>query len=181
MTGESPRRRVHRLPQSTSFRNVVDRASIAGWATVGQSHCAGGWRRAPASPPRALSGRQPVGLPPLSPPSEERQGASSLPLAHVRARAARTISAISASCSAVWTIAETGTCSARAALELGLLVEPVVEHVTREADVPSYSMARQATSPHGLIDPARLDVEIPSGLLRAQESILRQRGRWVCR
>jgi len=53
-----------------------------------------------------------------------------------------------------------------------LVGEPVVEHVARKANVPSYSMAGQATSPHGVVDPACLDVEIPSGLLRAQESIL---------
>jgi hypothetical protein len=35
-----------------------------------------------------------------------------------------------------------------------LLGDPVVEQVAREADVPPYSMARQATSPHDLIDPA---------------------------
>ena len=62
------------------------------------------------------------------------------------------------------------------ASELGLLSEPVVEHLAREADMPPHPMARQATSPHRLIDPACLDVEIPSGLLRAKESILRQRG-----
>ena len=60
-----------------------------------------------------------------------------------------------------------------------LLSEPLVEHGARKADVPSYSMAWQATSPHGLIDPACLDVEIPSGLLRAQESILGQYSRRV--
>ena len=62
----------------------------------------------------------------------------------------------------------------------GLLGEPVVEHGAREADVPTYSMAGQAASPHGLIDPARLDVEIPGGLLWAKESILHQGGRWLC-
>jgi hypothetical protein len=62
----------------------------------------------------------------------------------------------------------------------GLLGEPVVEHGAREADVPTYSMAGQATGPHGLIDPARLDVEIPGGLLWAKESILRQGGWWLC-
>jgi hypothetical protein len=69
-----------------------------------------------------------------------------------------------------------GACfgSSRQRLPLGLLGEPVVEHGTREADMPAYSMARQAASPHGLVDPAHLDVEIPSGLLWAKELILRQ-------
>ena len=62
----------------------------------------------------------------------------------------------------------------------GLLGEPVIEHEAREADMPAYSMARQAASPHGLVDPARLDVQIPSGLLRAQEPILGQCSRWIC-
>jgi hypothetical protein len=61
-----------------------------------------------------------------------------------------------------------------------LLSEPVVEPGAREADVPAHPMARQAASPHGLIDPARLDVEIPGGLLWAKESILRKGGRWLC-
>jgi len=61
-----------------------------------------------------------------------------------------------------------------------LLGEPVVEHGAREANMPTDSMARQAASPHGLVDPARLDVELPSGLLRAQESVLGQCGRGVC-
>jgi hypothetical protein len=52
-----------------------------------------------------------------------------------------------------------------------LLGEPVIEHGAREADVPTYSMRRQTASPHGLVDPARLDVEIPSRLFRAKESI----------
>src|SRR5271154_1944883 len=63
-----------------------------------------------------------------------------------------------------------------------LLGEPLVEHRSREADVPTDPMARQATSAHRLIDPARLDVEIPSCLLRAKEPVLRQGGRrlWCC-
>ena len=69
---------------------------------------------------------------------------------------------------------------AKAQLLPGLLGEPAVEHGAREADVPSYSMARQATSPHGLIDPARLDVQIPGGLLWAPEPILRQSSRRLC-
>jgi hypothetical protein len=54
------------------------------------------------------------------------------------------------------------------------------EHGPRKADVPSYPMAGQAASPHGLIDPARLDVEIPSCLLWAKESILHKGGRCLC-
>ena len=61
-----------------------------------------------------------------------------------------------------------------------LLGEPVVEHGPREADVPSYSMAGQAASPNGLVDPARLDVQIPGGLLWAPEPILCQSGPWLC-
>jgi hypothetical protein len=61
-----------------------------------------------------------------------------------------------------------------------LLSQPIVEHGAREANVSSYSMAGQAASPHGLVHPARLDVEMPSGLLRAQESILGRRDRWAC-
>jgi hypothetical protein len=70
---------------------------------------------------------------------------------------------------------ETSTRRRSPSLPPGLLGEPVVEQGACEANVPSYSMARQAASPHGLIDQARLYVEIPSGLLRAQESILSRR------
>jgi hypothetical protein len=63
-----------------------------------------------------------------------------------------------------------------AALLLSLLVKPVIEHATREAYVATDAMARQAARPHGLIDPACLDVEIPSRLLRAKKSILREYG-----
>lgn len=58
-----------------------------------------------------------------------------------------------------------------------LLSQPVVKHGPREADVSTDPMARQAAGSHGLIDPARLDIEIPSRLLRAKEPILRQGGR----
>lgn len=73
------------------------------------------------------------------------------------------------------------TARGRPLSELSLLDEPLVEHVAREANVPTHSMAGQAISPHGLIDPAWLDVQIPGGLLWAPEPILRQHGRWVCR
>jgi hypothetical protein len=64
----------------------------------------------------------------------------------------------------------------------GLLSEPVVEHGAREADVPADPMAGQAARPHGLVDPARPDVEIPSGLIRPEEPILLQRSLccWCC-
>ncbi len=61
-----------------------------------------------------------------------------------------------------------------------LLVEPLVEHGPRKADVPAHTTARQAATPHGLVDPARLDVQIPSGLLRAKKPILRERRRRPC-
>jgi hypothetical protein len=64
----------------------------------------------------------------------------------------------------------------------GLLGEPFVEHGAREANVPSYSMARQAAGPDGLVDPARSDVEIPSGLIWPKQPILLQRSPccWCC-
>jgi len=54
----------------------------------------------------------------------------------------------------------------------GLLGKPFVEHLAREADVPPDPAAWQPAAPHSLIDPARLDVEIPSGLLETKEPIL---------
>jgi hypothetical protein len=54
----------------------------------------------------------------------------------------------------------------------GLLGEPFVEHGAREPDMPADPVAGQAASPHGLIDPARPDVEIPSGLIWAKQPIL---------
>ncbi len=63
-----------------------------------------------------------------------------------------------------------------------LFSEPVVEHGSREADVPADPMTGQAAGPHGLVDPARPDVEIPSGLIRAKEPVLLQRSLccWGC-
>jgi hypothetical protein len=61
-----------------------------------------------------------------------------------------------------------------------LFGEPVIEHGPREANVPPHPMAGQPTSPHSLVDPARLDVEIPSRPLRALKSIFRQGGRGLC-
>ena len=63
-----------------------------------------------------------------------------------------------------------------------LFSEPFVEHGAREADVPADPMAGQAAGPHGLVDPARPDVQIPSGLIRAKQPILLQRSlcRWCC-
>jgi hypothetical protein len=56
-----------------------------------------------------------------------------------------------------------------------LFSEPFVEHWSREADVPPDPMTRQAACPHGLVDPARPDVEIPSGLIRAKQPVLLER------
>ena len=63
-----------------------------------------------------------------------------------------------------------------------LFSEPFVEHGAREADVPADPMTGQAAGPHGLVDPARPDVEIPSGLIRAKEPVLLQRSLccWGC-
>ncbi len=49
-----------------------------------------------------------------------------------------------------------------------LLGKPLVEHRAREADMSAYSLARQPAAAHCLVDPARLDVQIPRGLLRAK-------------
>jgi hypothetical protein len=64
-----------------------------------------------------------------------------------------------------------------------LLSEPLVEHRPREADVPAHPTAGQQAAAHSLIDPARLDVQVPRGLLGAKKSILLQRGRrrLICR
>lgn len=56
-----------------------------------------------------------------------------------------------------------------------LLSEPFVKHRAREADVPADPMARQAARPHGLVYPARPDVQIPSGLIWPKEPVLLQR------
>jgi hypothetical protein len=63
-----------------------------------------------------------------------------------------------------------------------LLGEPVVEHGSREADVPADPMAGQAAGPHGLVDPARPDVEIPSGLIWPKQPVVLQRSLccWCC-
>ena len=63
-----------------------------------------------------------------------------------------------------------------------LLCEPCVEHGAREADVPPNPMAGQAAGPHRLVDPARPDVEIPSGLIWPKEPFLLQRSLccWCC-
>jgi hypothetical protein len=63
-----------------------------------------------------------------------------------------------------------------------LLGEPFVEHGAREADVPADPVAGQAAGPHGLVDPARPDVEIPSGLIWPKQPILLQRSLccWCC-
>ncbi len=63
-----------------------------------------------------------------------------------------------------------------------LLSEPLVEHGAREADVPADPMAGQAAGPHGLVNPARPDVEIPSGLIWTKQPILLQRSLccWCC-
>jgi hypothetical protein len=74
-------------------------------------------------------------------------------------------------------------CIAGPGLLTRLLSEPLVKHRAREADVPAHPMAGQAAGPHGLVDPARPDVEIPSGLIRAKQPILLQRSLccWCCR
>jgi hypothetical protein len=72
-------------------------------------------------------------------------------------------------------------CEPRECLGSRLLSEPIIEHRAREADMPPDSIAGQAASSHGLIDPARLDVQVPSGLLRAKQSILGRGGRWQLR
>ncbi len=59
-----------------------------------------------------------------------------------------------------------------------LFSEPFVEHRPRKADMPADPMAGQAAGPHGLVDPTRPDVEIPSRLIRAKQPILRERS--VC-
>ncbi len=67
-------------------------------------------------------------------------------------------------------------------LPSGLFSEPLVEHCAREADVPADPMAGQAACPHGLVDPARPDVEIPSGLIWPKQPVLLQRSLccWCC-
>ena len=65
-----------------------------------------------------------------------------------------------------------GVTVARGDLLTGLLGKPFVEHLAREADVPPDPAAWQPAAPHSLIDPARLDVEIPSGLLGTKGPIL---------
>lgn len=68
------------------------------------------------------------------------------------------------------------------ALLTRLFSQPVVEHGSREADVPAHPMAGQAAGPHGLVDPARPDVEIPSGLIWPKQPVLLQRSLccWCC-
>lgn len=61
-----------------------------------------------------------------------------------------------------------------ARLSSRLLGQPLVEHQAREADVPADSPAGQQARPHSLIDPARLDVQIPRDLLRTKKPILLQ-------
>jgi hypothetical protein len=63
-----------------------------------------------------------------------------------------------------------------------LLSQPFVEHGSREADVPADPMAGQAARPHGLVDPTRPDVEIPSSLIWPKQPVLLQRSPccWCC-
>ena len=53
-----------------------------------------------------------------------------------------------------------------------LLGEPRVEQGAREANVPADPMTGQAACPYGLIDPARLDVEIPGSLIWPKEPVV---------
>jgi hypothetical protein len=61
-----------------------------------------------------------------------------------------------------------------------LLSQPLVEHRPREADVPADSPARQSTSPYRLIDPTRLDVQIPRRLVWAEQPVIDQSRRGLC-
>jgi len=55
------------------------------------------------------------------------------------------------------------------ALLLGLLGEPVFEHLAREADVASDTQAREPAGAHGLVDPARLDRQFVRDLIGPQQ------------
>jgi hypothetical protein len=66
-------------------------------------------------------------------------------------------------------------------LELGLLGEPVFEHVARKADVAPDAEAGHPACAYSLIDPARLDRQQARGILGAEQRALGQRGRRVCR
>ncbi len=72
--------------------------------------------------------------------------------------------------------------ASRGRLLTRLLSEPFVEHGSREANVPADPMTGQAAGPHGLVDPARPDVEIPSGLIWPKQPVLLQRSLccWCC-